>query len=111
MAIDGTLFNTADTFANAAAFGRSSNQYGPGAYPQVRCVLLAECGPHAVVGLEIERYDVSEVHGAHRLLEQIGPNMLVMVDAGITGGEGSSSTYVSKGLMSWGPWKPGCGNI
>src|SRR6266704_1963324 len=86
MAIDGSVFNTPDTAANAAAFGRSSNHYGPGAYPQVRCVLLAECGPHAVVGLEIERYDVSEVHGAHRLLEQIGPNMLVMVDAGITSG-------------------------
>src|SRR5438876_416409 len=50
MAIDGTLFNTPDTKANALAFGRSSNQYGPGAYPQVRCVLLAECGPHGVVG-------------------------------------------------------------
>jgi len=86
MAIDGTLFNTPDTKANAAAFGRSSNQYGPGAYPQVRCVLLAECGPHAVVGLSIDGYEVSEVHGAHRLLEQIGPNMLVMVDVGITSG-------------------------
>jgi len=86
MAIDGTVFNTPDTKANAAAFGRSSNQYGPGAYPQVRCVLLAECGPHAVVGLEIGRYEVSEVHGAHRLLEQLGPDMLVMVDAGITSG-------------------------
>ena len=86
MAIDGSLFNTPDTQANAAAFGRSSNQYGPGAYPQVRCVLLAECGSHAVVGLEIDRYDVSEVHGAHRLLEQIGPEMLVLVDAGITSG-------------------------
>src|SRR2546429_3840039 len=86
MAIDGTLFNTADTTANAAAFGRSSNQYGPGAYPQVRCVLLAECGSHAVVGLEMSRYEVSEVHGAHRLLEQIGPEMLVLVDAGITSG-------------------------
>src|SRR5438876_7039037 len=86
MAIDGTVFNTADTKANAAAFGRSSNQYGPGAYPQVRCVLLAECGSHGVVGLEIGRYDVSEVHGAHRLLEQVGPNMLVLVDAGITSG-------------------------
>jgi hypothetical protein len=86
MAIDGTLFNTPDTKANAQAFGRSSNQYGPGAYPQVRCVLLAECGPHAVVGLSIERYDVSEVHGAHRLLEQIGPEMLMLVDAGITSG-------------------------
>ncbi len=86
MAIDGTVFNTPDTAANAAAFGRSSNQYGPGAYPQVRCVLLAECGSHAVVGLEIDRYDVSEVHGAHRLLEEVGPNMLVLVDAGITSG-------------------------
>ena len=86
MAIDGTVFNTPDTPANAAAFGRSSNQYGPGAYPQVRCVLLAECGSHAVVGLNIDRYDVSEVHGAHRLLEQMGPNMLMLMDAGITSG-------------------------
>ena len=86
MAIDGTVFNTPDTPANAAAFGRSSNQYGKGAYPQVRCVLLAECGSHAVVGLEMSRYAVSEVHGAHRLLEQVGSNMLVLVDAGIISG-------------------------
>src|SRR5437899_58026 len=86
MAIDGTLFNVADVQVNEQAFGRSSNQFGKGAYPQVRCVLLAECGSHAVVGLEIDRYDVSEVHGAHRLVEQVGPNMLVMVDDGITSG-------------------------
>lgn len=86
MAIDGTVFNTPDTPANAAAFGRSRNQYGTGAYPQVRCVLLAECGSHAVVGLDISGYDVSEVHGAHHLLEQIGPDMLVLMDAGITSG-------------------------
>ena len=86
MAIDGTVFNTADTEANSLAFGRSRNQYGPGAYPQVRCVLLAECGSHGVVGLEMGRYDVSEVHGAHRLLEQVGPDMLVLMDAGITSG-------------------------
>jgi len=86
MAIDGTVFNTPDTDANSQAFGRSSNQYGKGAYPQVRCVLLAECGSHVVVGLEIDGYDVSEVHGAHRLLGQVGPDMLVLVDAGITSG-------------------------
>jgi hypothetical protein len=86
MAIDGTVFTTPDTKANAGAFGRSSNQYGPGAYPQVRCVLVAECGSHAVVGLEIGHYEVSEVHGAHRLLEQVGSEMLVLVDAGITSG-------------------------
>jgi hypothetical protein len=86
MAIDGTVFNLADTPANEQAFGRSSNQYGKGAYPQVRCALLAECGSHTVVGLQMDRYDVSEVHAAHRLLEQVGPDMLVMSDAGITAG-------------------------
>src|SRR5438094_775570 len=49
-------------------------------------VLLAECGSHAVVGLELDHYEVSEVHGAHRLLEQVGPNTLVLMDAGITSG-------------------------
>ena len=86
MAIDGTVFNTPDTQANAQAFGRSSNQYGPGAYPQVRCVLLVKCGSHVVVGLQTCRYDVSEVHGAHQLLDKMGPDMLFLVDAGITGG-------------------------
>ena len=86
LAIDGTLFHTPDTKANAAAFGRSSNQYGPGAYPQVKCVLLAECGSHGVVGLEMDRYDVSEVHGAYRLLSQVGPEMLLLVDAGLISG-------------------------
>jgi DDE family transposase/transposase IS4-like protein len=86
MAIDGTLFNTPDTAANAAAFGRSSNQYGPGAYPQVKCVLLAECGSHAVVGLQMDRYDVSEVHGAYHLLSQLGVDMLLLVDAGLISG-------------------------
>ena len=86
MAIDGTLFHIPDTAANAAAFGRSSNQYGPGAYPQVKCVLLAECGSHAVVGLQMDRYDVSEVHGAYRLLSQLGPDMLLLVDAGLISG-------------------------
>jgi hypothetical protein len=83
MAIDGTLFNTPDTQANEEAFGRSSNQFGKGAYPKVRCVLLAECGTHAVVGLEMSRYDESEIHGSHHLLRLIDRDMLVLVDGGI----------------------------
>jgi len=83
MAIDGTLFNTPDTPANEQAFGRSSNQYGKGAYPQVRCVLLAECGSHAVIGIKISRYDESEVHGSHELLCLVFRDMLALVDAGI----------------------------
>ena len=83
MAIDGTLFRTPDTQDNEKAFGRSSNQYGKGAYPQVRCVLLAECGTHAVAGMQISRYDESEVHGSHLLLCLVARDMLVLVDGGI----------------------------
>src|SRR5258706_14223544 len=86
MPIDGTVFNLADTPANEQACGRSRNQYGKGAYPQARCGLLTELGSHAVVGLQIERYDVSEVHAAHRLLDQLGPDRLVRADGGITSG-------------------------
>ena len=65
---------------------RSSNQSGPGAYPQVRCSLLAECGSHGVVELEMSRSDVSEVPGAHRLLDELGPDTLLLVDAGLISG-------------------------
>jgi len=47
---------------------------------------VAECGSHAVVGVQLSRYDASEVHGAHRLLEQGGPAMLLLLDAGIPAG-------------------------
>src|SRR5260370_8906019 len=86
MGTAGTVLSAADAAAKDVAFGRSSNRYGPGADAQVRCGLLAECGSHAVVELEIDRYDVSEVHGAHRVVEEVGPDMLVLVDAGITSG-------------------------
>ncbi len=49
-------------------------------------MLLAECGSHAVVGLEICRYDLSEVHGAHHFLDEVGRDTLLLVDAGITAG-------------------------
>ena len=34
----------------------------------------------------MDRYDVSEVHGAYRLLCQVGPDMLLLVDAGLISG-------------------------
>ncbi len=83
MAIDGTLFNTPDTESNEKEYGRSSNQFGKGAYPQVRCVLLIECGSHAGVGIQISGYNESEVHGSHLLLNLVSRDMLVLVDGGI----------------------------
>ncbi len=86
MAIDGSLFNVPDTQANAAAFGRSCNQYGKGAYPQARGVMLTECGSHATVGLHLGDYDEAEIHGAYALLPKLQRGMFVMHDANFFGG-------------------------
>lgn len=86
MAIDGSVFSAPDTKANEQAFGRSSNQYGKGAYPQVRCVFLLECGSHATIQLSVQPYHRSEVHGAHELLPTLQADMLVTHDSGLFGG-------------------------
>ena len=86
MALDGSLFNVAETKANAQAFGRSCNQYGKGAYPQARAVMLTECGSHATVGLHLGDYDEAEIHGAYALLPGLQRGMLLMHDANFFGG-------------------------
>ena len=86
MALDGSLFNVADTTANAAAFGRSCNQYGKGAYPQARAVMLTECGSHATVGLHLGDYNEAEIHGAYALLPRLSRGMFLLHDANFFGG-------------------------
>ena len=86
MALDGSLFNVADTQANAAAFGRSCNQYGKGAYPQARAVMLTECGSHATIGLHLGDYNEAEIHGAYALLPQLSRGMFLLHDANFFGG-------------------------
>jgi hypothetical protein len=75
-----------DTEANAAAFGRSCNQYGKGAYPQGRAVMLTECGSHATVGLHLGDYDEAEIHGASALLPKLQRGMFLLHDANFFGG-------------------------
>src|SRR5258706_15329590 len=86
MALDGSLFNVPDTQANAQAFGRSCNQYGKGAYPQARAVMLTECGSHATIDLHLGGYDEAEIHGAYALLPWLQRGMLLMHDANFFGG-------------------------
>src|SRR5260221_3113691 len=86
MALDGSLFNVADTRANAQACGRSCNQYGKGAYPQARAVMLTECGSHATIGLHLGDYNEAELHGAYALLPQLARGMFLLHDANFFGG-------------------------
>lgn len=60
MALDGTMQDVPDTPVNAAAFSRPSNQYGPGPFPQLRLLVLNECGSHAMVDVKISDSTHSE---------------------------------------------------
>ena len=85
VAIDGSRQDVADTPANAAAFQRPSNQYGPGPFPQIRLLLLSECGSHASFGACVQSSQQAEVSMAYDLLPLLQADMLVLHDAQFTG--------------------------
>ena len=85
VAIDGTRQDVADTPANAAAFQRPSNQYGPGPFPQIRLLVLTECGSHASFGACVQSSQQAEVSMAYELVPLLEPEMLVLHDAQFTG--------------------------
>ena len=82
MAIDGTIEDLADTPANEAYFGRPGSGRGRSAFPQMRCVYLAECGTHAVVDAGFWPLSVGEETGGFRLLRSVTEGMLLMWDRG-----------------------------
>jgi hypothetical protein len=85
VAIDGTRQDVADTPANAAAFQRPSNQYGPGPFPQIRLLLLSECGSHASIAVSVQSSQQAEVRMAYDLLPSLQADMLVLHDAQFSG--------------------------
>jgi len=80
MALDGTIEAVADTPENAKAFGRLKGPRGPSAYPQIKCIYLEECGPHAVVGALIRPCHASELGPGRVLVKLVGPNTLLLMD-------------------------------
>ncbi len=85
MALDGTMQDVPDTQANAAAFSRSSNQYGEGPFPQIRLLVLTECGSHATIDATISDRTQAERRLAENLLASLSPDMLLLHDAQFTG--------------------------
>lgn len=83
MALDGTTITLPDTAENEAVFGRHKTGRGRTAFPQVRCLFLAEVGTHAVIDAGFWPIDTSERVGAARLLRSLEPGMLVLWDRGL----------------------------
>jgi hypothetical protein len=84
MAIDSTLENVPDSFANDLTFDRPSSQHGSGSWPQVRGVYLQECGTHLIVEATFGGYRSSEQRLAFSLLRKIKRGMLVLLDRGLS---------------------------
>jgi hypothetical protein len=82
MAIDGVIFNIADTEDNEEGFGRCGGK-NPAPFPQARVAALVECGTHAAVAAQIDPWKEPERAQILRLLPAFTPGMLVLADAGV----------------------------
>ena len=83
MAIDATSFDVADTDANASRFGRMGSGPKASAYPKLHVAALAECGSHAIVGAVLGGCRTGERTLVADLAVSVGPDMLVLADAGL----------------------------
>jgi Insertion element 4 transposase N-terminal/Transposase DDE domain len=83
MAIDATSFDVADTPANVERFDRMGSGPKASAYPKLHVAALAECGSHAIVGAVLGSCRTGERTLAADLSASVGPDMLVMADAGL----------------------------
>lgn len=79
-AVDGTTLDVPDSVANREAFDGPSNDKGPGAFPQVRLLVHAECGTKALLGAAFDGYRTGETTLTGRLLDSFQPGMLVIAD-------------------------------
>jgi len=85
VSLDGTTIDLADTPELETRFGRPAAARGTSAFPQLRLLALTETSTHAVFAVAFERYDVSEVRLAEKLLGTLRPGMLCLADREFVG--------------------------
>ncbi|WNV86696.1 IS4 family transposase [Umezawaea sp. Da 62-37] len=78
VAVDGTVFDVPSSTRNAEAFDIPAG----GVHPQVRLVVLAECGTLGLVGAAFDSIGVGERELFERLLPDLGEGMLLTADRG-----------------------------
>jgi len=89
VAVDGTLENLPDTDANRSVFPyHCQEELARSPFPQARCVLLMECGTHAIFDAAITAVQQGEIGSVLTLVERsLSAGMLLLCDAGICCGE------------------------
>lgn len=80
VSIDGMTLDVGDTPANEEHFGRPGASRGSSAFPQIRCVALAECGTHVLFDVAEGPCTSSEAELADQLIPRLVPEMLCLAD-------------------------------
>ena len=101
VAFDGSTFELTDDPQIEQAFGRPGGRQGKAGYPQARCVVLAECSTHAILGANLGPYGSGEWALCQPLLERLGPGMLCMADRGFNGFEHWEQARATGAHLLW----------
>lgn len=80
VSIDGMTLDVGDTPANEAYFGRPGESRGSSAFPQLRCVALAENGTHVLFDVAEGPCTSSEAALTTRLIPSLKPDMICLAD-------------------------------
>jgi len=78
VAVDGAVFDLPSSEGNTAAFAAPG-----GVPPRARLAALAECGSLTLLGAAFDSVDVAEPALVARLLDRLGPGMVVLADRGL----------------------------
>lgn len=101
VAFDGSTFELADDPQIEEAFGRPGGRQGQAGYPQARCVLLAECGTHAILGANLGPYGSGEWALCQPLLSGLRADMLCLADRGFNGFEHWEQARATGAQLLW----------
>jgi hypothetical protein len=101
VALDGSTFELPDEADNVQQFGRPGCRQGKSGYPQARCVLLAECVTHAILGANLGPYHSGEWELCQPLLSRLAPGMLCLADRGFNGFEYWEQAQATGAQLLW----------
>ena len=101
VAIDGSTFELADEPDIEQHFGRPGGRQGRAGYPQARCVVLAECATHAILGANLGEYRSGEWALCKPLLASLKPDMLCLADRGFNGFEHWAQASATGAHLLW----------
>jgi len=80
VAVDGTRVDIQATDANRERFGIHANQHGPAGYPQVKAVVMVECGTRVPLGCAHGGGDAYEPGLFDALVPKLTKEMLLLAD-------------------------------